>query len=88
MNGEICRRVGKEGTLWNTLEKRRTRWIGHTLRQWIHKECNRRKYRGNSSKRRAKGQIKKRAHRKICQEVSQLALDRVRWRAAVYPLQD
>jgi hypothetical protein len=31
-NKEVYRRVGEEQTLWNTIEKRRTRQIGHTLR--------------------------------------------------------
>jgi hypothetical protein len=31
-NEEVHRRIEEERTLWNNTEKRRTRWIGHTLR--------------------------------------------------------
>jgi hypothetical protein len=31
-NEEVYRRIDEERTLWNNIEKRRTRWIGHTLR--------------------------------------------------------
>jgi hypothetical protein len=31
-NEEVCRRIDEERTLWNNIEKRRTRWIDHTLR--------------------------------------------------------
>jgi hypothetical protein len=31
-NKEVYRRVDEERPVWNTKEKRRTRWIGHTLR--------------------------------------------------------
>jgi hypothetical protein len=54
-NEEVYRRIDGEWTLWNNIEKRRTRWIGHTLRQWTREEYNRRKNRGKSTKRKAKG---------------------------------
>jgi hypothetical protein len=31
-NEEVYRRMEEEGALWNNIGKRRTRWIGHTLR--------------------------------------------------------
>jgi hypothetical protein len=31
-NEEVYRRIDEERTLLNNIEKRRTRWIGHTLR--------------------------------------------------------
>jgi hypothetical protein len=31
-NEEVLRRIDEERTLWNTIDERRTRWIGHTLR--------------------------------------------------------
>jgi hypothetical protein len=31
-NEKVYRRIDEERTLWNNIEKRRTRWIGHTLR--------------------------------------------------------
>jgi hypothetical protein len=31
-NEEVYRRIDEERTLWNNIEKRRTRWIAHTLR--------------------------------------------------------
>jgi hypothetical protein len=32
MNEEVYRRIDEERTLWDNIDKRRTRWIGHTLR--------------------------------------------------------
>jgi hypothetical protein len=31
-NELVYRRIDQEQTLWNNIQKRRTRWIGHTLR--------------------------------------------------------
>jgi hypothetical protein len=31
-NEEVYRRIDEERTLWNNIEKSRTRWIVHTLR--------------------------------------------------------
>jgi hypothetical protein len=54
----------------------------HLETQWIREEYDRRKNRGKSN-RKPKGQIKKKVRRKKYQELSQLALDRAGWRAAV-----
>jgi hypothetical protein len=31
-NEEVYRRIDEDRSLWNTVEERRTRWNGHTLR--------------------------------------------------------
>jgi hypothetical protein len=82
-NEELHRGINEKRNLWNNIEKRRTRGIGHTLRHnGFVKNIIGGKMR-ESAKRKAKGQIKKKVHCKKYQEVSQLALDRVGWRAAV-----
>jgi hypothetical protein len=47
-NEEAYRRIDEERTLWNNIEKRRTRLIGHTLRHhgFIREEHKRRKIEG------------------------------------------
>jgi hypothetical protein len=32
-NEEVYRRIGEERTLWSTICQRRTRWVGHVMRQ-------------------------------------------------------
>jgi hypothetical protein len=59
----------------------------HLETQWTRVDYNRKKNRGKSPKRNAKGQIHGQIKNKVrCekyQEVSQLSLDRVGWRAVV-----
>ena len=92
-NEEVYRRVEEKRTLWNTIEKRRTRWIGHTLRHnGFVKNIIEGKIEGKVPRGRPRdkyiGQIKKKVQRKRYQEVSQLALDREGWRAAVNQSKD
>jgi hypothetical protein len=87
-NEQVYRRVDEEWTLWNNIEKRRTRWIGHTLRHnRFVKSIIEGKIEGKVPRGRPRdkymGQIKKKVQCKKYQEVSQLAVDRVGWRAAV-----
>jgi hypothetical protein len=92
-NEGVYRRIDEEQTLWNNTEKRRTRWICHTLRRnGFVKNITEGKIEGKVPRGRPKdeymGQIKKKIHSKKCQEVSQLALDRVGRRAAVNQSED
>jgi hypothetical protein len=87
-NEEVYRIIDEERTIWNNIEKRRTRWIGHTLRRngfvknIIEGEIEGKVLRGRPRDK-YMGQIKKKVHCKKCQELRQLVLDRVGWRAAV-----
>jgi hypothetical protein len=79
-NEEVYRRIDKERTLWNNIEKRRTRWIGHTLRDnGFMKKITEGKIEGKVPRGRPRnnymGQIKKKVHYNKYQEVSQLSLD-------------
>jgi hypothetical protein len=87
-NEEVYRRIEEERTLWNNIEKKRTRWIGHTLRHnGLVKNIKEGKIEGKVIRGRPRdkymGQIKKKLRCKKYQEVSQLASVRVCWRAAV-----
>jgi hypothetical protein len=72
--------MGEEWTLWNTIEKRRTRWIGHTLRHHGFLENILGGVPRGRPRDKCMEQMKKKVHRKNYQEVSQPALDRVGWR--------
>jgi hypothetical protein len=81
-NEEVYRRMEEERTLWKNIEKRRTRWIGHTLRHnGLVKNVIEGEIEGKVLRARPRekyiGHLKKRVRCKKCQEVSQLELDRV-----------
>jgi hypothetical protein len=57
INEEVYRRIDEERTKWNTIEKRRTRSIGHTLRHngLVKNMIGRGRIEGEFPKRKAKG---------------------------------